>query len=191
MKKVNKGMVDPVVNENTLKQTKDKPSRELMGYIRAALAYLDRYGGPRARIQRTLERRARRKGLEDEAARQIISAAMHELDQLNIMDDATFAAGKAAALRRRGASKRQALAKLAMSGIEPQLAAEALDELDSRSEDDAERAAAIRYAQRRRLGPWRLDQQTRGERRERDIAALTRTGFSVGLSIAVIDGIED
>jgi regulatory protein len=186
-----KGMDSPVVNDNTLKQEKEKPNRELMGYIRAGLAYLDRYGGPRARIKRTLERRARRKGLENEAAQQIVSSAMLQLDQLNIIDDAAFAAGKAAALRRRGASKRQTLAKLVASGIEKNLASQALDEFDSRSDEDAELAAAQRYAQRRRLGPWRLDQDTRVERRDRDIAALARAGFAVRLSISIIDGEEN
>ena len=40
-----------------------------------------------------------------------------------------------------------------------------------------EREAALAYARRRRLGPFRL--RERAERRERDIAAMVRAGFAL------------
>lgn len=180
------------VNENAPEAAPERLNREAMGYVRAGLAYLDRYGGPRARVERTLERRARRKGLEGDAARAMVARAMAKLDALEIMDDRAFAAGKAAALRRRGASRRGAMAKLLATGIDRDLAAEALDAL-AEGEDDPERTAAERYAERRRLGPWRIDAGARAERRDRDIAAMARAGFPVRLAIAVIDGggVED
>lgn len=184
------------VNENSPDAPAKKPSRELMGYVRAGLAYLDRYGGPRARVLRTLQRRARRKGLEAEAAEEIIAAAMAKLDEMDVIDDRAFAAGKAAALRRRGTSRRGALAKLGQAGVSSEIATEALGAVDayglSDDEDaaDAERAAAQRYAERRRLGPWRFDQEERAARRDRDVAAMARAGFPVGLAIEVIDGNE-
>ena len=51
---------------------------------------------------------------------------------------------------------------------------------------DAELAAAIAFARRRRLGPWRLPEQ-RPDRRLRDLAALGRQGFSGTLARKVID----
>ena len=158
-----------------------------MGYVRAGFAYLDRYGGPRARVERTLQRRTRRKGLEGEAAAAMVAAAMAKLDELEIMDDRAFAAGKASALRRRGTSRRAALAKLRGTGIAPDLAAAALADLDE-STEDPERTAAERYAERRRLGPWRADPAQRALRRDRDVAALARAGFPVRLAMDVIDG---
>jgi regulatory protein len=122
-----------------------------MGYVRAALAYLERYGGPRARIERTLARRAGRKGLEADAAQAIVAEAMARLDRMEVVDDGAFAAGKAQALRRRGASRRAALMKLRATGVDPDLAGQALAALDAAS-DAPERDAARRYAQRRRLG---------------------------------------
>ncbi len=161
-----------------------------MGYVRAALAYLERYGGPRARIERTLARRAGRKGLEADAAQAIVAEAMARLDRMEVVDDGAFAAGKAQALRRRGASRRAALMKLRATGVDPDLAVQALAALDAAS-DAPERDAARRYAQRRRLGPWRPDPNERAARRDRDIAALARQGFPVGLAIDVIDGRDD
>ena len=54
-----------------------------------------------------------------------------------------------------------------------------------------ERAAARRYAERRRLGPWRADPARRSGRRDRDIAAMARAGFPVRLAISVIDGTDE
>lgn len=181
------------VNENAPSEPLDfaagRPGRELMGYVRAGLAYLDRYGGPRARVRRTLERRTRRKGLDAAAAREMVAAAMARLDALEIMDDAAFAASKARALRGRGLSRRAALARLRQSGLDGELATEALAALDA-DRDDPERDAAERYAQRRRLGPWRPDPDRRAERRDRDVAAMARAGFSVRIAIAVVDGLD-
>lgn len=167
-----------------------KPSRELLGYVRSGLAYLDRYGGPTARLRRSLVRRARRKGLEAADAEEMIQSAMAEIERLGVLDDAAFARGKASALRRRGASRRGAMAKLQATGLDAATAEAALAEHDENfgPEGDPERVAARRYAERRRLGPWRVAPETRAERRERDIAALARAGFPVGLSIAVIEG---
>lgn len=182
------------VNENAHGDAQDaaekKPSRELMGYVRAGLAYLDRYGGPRARVERALTRRARRKDLEGEAASAMVAAAMAKLDALEIMDDRAFAASKARALRGRGLSRRSTLGKLREVGIDPGLAAATLAELDEETEDP-ERAAAERYAQRRRFGPWRFDAEKRAERRQKDIAAMARAGFPVRLAIQVIDGVDE
>ena len=172
------------VNENT---PSPKPSRELMGYVRSGLAYLDRYGGPRMRVERALSRRARRKGLEADAAAEIVTAAMVKLDALDVIDDRAFAMSKARGLRGRGTSARAAQAKLMATGIPAHLAAEALAAQDADSEDP-ERAAAERFVQRRRFGPWRLDAQVRADRRDKDIAAMARAGFPVRLAIDVIDG---
>lgn len=164
-----------------------------MGYVRSGLAYLDRYGGPRARVVRTLERRARRKELEGEEAAEMVAAAMAKLDALDIMDDRAFAAAKAGALRRKGTSRRAAMAKLLHTGLDRDIAAEALAALDAEADDpdDAERAAAQRYAQRRRFGPFRSDAALRAERRDKDIAAMARAGFPVRLAISVIDSDQD
>lgn len=171
--------------------------RQVMGFFRSGLAYLDRYGGPRARIVRTLERRARRKELSPAQAAEAVARAMEKLDALGVIDDRAFARGKAQALRRRGQSRRAALAKLTATGIDRSLATETLDALDAEAGVDdfdaanaaeaAERRAAERYAERRRFGPWRFDPEDRAARRDRDVAAMTRAGFGLRLAMAVID----
>jgi len=178
------------VNENANRPKPVNAEREKAGFLRAALYYIDRYGGPRARVLRALERRARRRKLDEATAAPLIADAMARVDELGIVDDAAFAASKARGLRQRGTSKRAAIAKMRAAGLDAETAAAALEEQDAEAGEEAERMAAERYAERRRLGPWRLDPEKRAERRDRDVAAMARAGFPVGLSIQVIDGAD-
>ncbi len=85
-------------------------------------------------------------------------------------------------LRRAGESARSIRWKLAAKGIDPETASAALDR-DEPGNDDF--AAAIAYARRRRLGPFRTEAD-RAARRERDMAALARKGFGLDTRRAAI-----
>jgi regulatory protein len=60
-------------------------------------------------------------------------------------------------------------------------------ESEAGSVEVAELEAAATYARRRRLGPHRRDPEARAERRERDLAALARAGFSYAIAQQIID----
>ncbi|MFD2236415.1 regulatory protein RecX [Aureimonas populi] len=152
---------------------------------RAATHYLERYASSRGNLKRILERKAaRRFVLREEEPRDVsgpIEEVLDRLTELKLLDDAGFAEAKLASLRRRGASRRQAEARLRQKGVDRQTLEGALA-ADETSEEEAARA----YARRRRLGPWRT--RERGERRDRDLAAMIRAGFSFEVAAPVIDG---
>jgi regulatory protein len=52
-------------------------------------------------------------------------------------------------------------------------------------EIDPDRRAAIAYARRRRIGPWRKD--NRDTFQERDLAALGRQGFAYGIARWIVE----
>jgi len=68
--------------------------------------------------------------------------------------------------------------------VEAALAGHADEGGRATSEDDL--AAAIAFARRRRIGPFRLD-AARDASRERDLAALGRAGFGYELARRVIE----
>ena len=74
-------------------------------------------------------------------------------------------------LRRKGVGEDEIAAALA--GLRDQL-------------NDPELAAALAYARRRRLGPFRAETE-RPAQRERDLAALARRGFAADVVLKVID----
>ncbi|MFK7791990.1 MAG: regulatory protein RecX [Devosiaceae bacterium] len=150
-----------------------------------ALAYLDRYEASEAGFRAVLGRRIYKAALahnEDPASfESMIDDEVAKATQAGFIDNKRFAENQVRLQRGRGASARAIQARLKSKGVQEEFISDALD---SDERDDAQ--AAWRYARRRRLGPYRL--RDRAERRERDIAALCRSGFSFSLAAKVVDG---
>lgn len=163
---------------------KDKIEQRL---TRSAYAYLDRYGSSVHNLKTVLRRKARRFLDDDAIANEeleiIIEAVVGKCQSYGFVDDKVFAHSKVSSLRRKGGSTRKIMASLAAKGIDQDTAQQAIETVQV---DDGE--AAARYAQRRRLGPFRTSEDDRSARRDRDIAAMCRAGFGVSLAIKVIDG---
>lgn len=150
----------------------------------AALAHLARFAATEAGLVRVLDRRIDRwsrravgEGVETEApmaaARQAAREVARALAGSGVVDDAAFAASRARSLARAGRSHRAIGAHLASKGVAQETARAALPE------PEAELAAALAYARRRRLGPFRpvLDDNPDADARRREIGAMARAGF--------------
>ena len=159
----------------------------------AALYYLKRFPSSSANLRRVLARkvqRARAKGLEvDEAeAERLLDVVVQRMIDAALVDDAAYARALSQSLFARGLSLRGIAHKLRLKGVPEEEAERALARLREEHEDP-ERTAAFAFARRRRLGCYRPLEQRR-ERREKDLAALARAGFSYSLARAVIDAEE-
>ncbi|MBX3271276.1 MAG: RecX family transcriptional regulator [Sandaracinaceae bacterium] len=141
---------------------------------RAALRYLERYGGPEARLRRVLTRRAARAAEAHGAptpqeAAHTIAVVIAKLRGLGYLDDARFARERARALRRRGKSTRAIRAALAQLGLDAETLEGAIEG------DDLEAACA--FVRRRRLEPG-----------EASLAKLARAGFSYDVARRALEG---
>ncbi len=150
----------------------------------AALAHLARYGTTRAGLIRVLDRRVDRWArLADEMDGEIMraeigrakAAARAVADQLaasGAIDDAAFAASRARGLARAGKSARAVAAHLQAHGVASDLVRDAVPE-------DAERelAAALSFARRRRIGPFRRTEELEPEEALRELGMLARAGY--------------
>lgn len=171
----------PAHKDQTARRTRKMTAERLH---RIGLAYLERYeaseAGFRAMLSRRVLKAAQAHGQDPAAFADMIDAEVDRARRCGLVDNARFAANQVRRQRDRGASGRAITARLRAKGIDPSLTESALAE-DERDDD----AAARRYAQRRRLGPYRL--RARAERRDRDLAAMCRAGFSLDTARAVID----
>ena len=164
----------------------------------AALHYLQRFSSSSANLRRVLLRRIERARRADatvaDNAEAAIDGIVEKFQRLKLIDDAAYAAGKAISLRRRGSSRRTIGGKLRLAGIDLDQIDRAIEAADdelapAQSSDegpDAELRAALRLAERRRLGPYRPAAE-REERRARDLAALARAGFGYDIARRVIE----
>ncbi|WP_374650201.1 regulatory protein RecX [Dongia sp.] len=157
-----------------------------------ALDYLARFATSRKRVEEMLTRRVRRSahfhGDDPAPLLAAIPAIIAKLERNRFLDDESFAGMKAASLTRRGTSRRQVGAKLAKLGIDPDARGRAIAGLVDEF-GNAEEAAAIAYAKRRRLGRYRarhIAGEQRMEQARRDLAAMARAGFGFDLARRVL-----
>ena len=155
---------------------------------RSALYYLERYAAPAGHLRRLLlakvARSARFHGTDPEAGAEAVEQLVVRLTSAGLLDDAGYAASRARSLMRRGASARAIRARLLQKGVASALIDQALASLAAEAREP-ELTAALAYARRRRLGPYRSG--ARNEYRERDLASLGRRGFDLDTARRVID----
>ena len=176
------------------------PRQATPKYLRnSALHYLDRYASSSAHLRRLLlakvTRSARAHDTDPEAGMAAVEALIAELLGAGLLDDTRYALERARILHRRGASARAIRAGLLAKGIEAGDIERALAGLREEAAEP-ELAAALAYARRRRLGPYRGPEARAGQRgtdpqvknlREKDLAALGRRGFGYDLARRVIE----
>jgi regulatory protein len=157
-----------------------------------ALDYLARFSSSAANLRRVLrdkvERSARRHGTDRDAGLAAVDRLVERLAAAGVVDDTRFAEGRAQSLFRRGTSRRAIAGKLAEKGVGDAEIATALAGLADLA-PDPDLAAAVAYARRRRLGPFR-PAEARAAQRDRDLAALGRAGFALELARRIVDAAD-
>jgi regulatory protein len=143
-----------------------------------ALRYVGRYSTSRSKLRAYLARKVRERGW-DSSGEPPVAQIAERFAELGYVDDASFALTKAQSLSGRGYGKRRLIEKLRIAGIDEE------DSGGARRHADAEAvSAALRFAERRRIGPYASEM---ADPRERDkaIAAMIRAGHSFGLAKAI------
>ncbi|HUG63145.1 MAG TPA: RecX family transcriptional regulator [Methylomirabilota bacterium] len=161
---------------------------------RVALHYLERYASSERNLARVLRRKLRRRAqldperwtLEPQAADALIDGAVSACRALGLVDDTAFVEMKVAGGRRRGHSTRRIVATMTAKGVARELAEAAFS--DGAAD---ERRAALVFAHRRKLGPFRTSPRpgVATDPRDidrRDMAALCRQGFAYALAKSVV-----
>jgi regulatory protein len=171
------------------------PQRMVAEELRAvAIAHLQRFPTSAVGLRRVLRRKIRRSvqhhGDEPGPLLAAAEAVIEALQGGAWLDDTRFAAAVARTLHRRGKSQRGVAQALRQKGLNAEDIEAALAGLGD-NPAEVEWAAALRYAQRRRLGPFRRDPSTRADNTRRDMAAMARQGFSYGLVRRILDAEDE
>jgi regulatory protein len=156
----------------------------------SALHYLARYTPTSAQLRRVMLRRIGRSldhhGGDRSEATDLLEALIVQLTESGYLDDPRYAQARASDLHRRGTSLRGIRAKLYAKGLPEEQIAAALVLL-SEDDEDPELTAAIAYARRRRLGPFRREGEGDLARRRKEFGALARAGFPSGIARRIIE----
>jgi regulatory protein len=172
--------------------------------------YLERWDAPAAHLRRKLAERGRRAaeelGQDPAEIEPLLDEAVAWAVAEGLVDDARFARNLVAASRGRGQATPKIRAKLREKGVPAALItavlAEEAEEAAELGAPDADRVAAIRYARKRRFGPWRppprvpepseaAARDAARDKRRKELASMARAGFSFGLAATILDGDAD
>lgn len=148
---------------------------------RSALQYLGKYASSSTNLHQVITRRAKRKfdDLETEQVTALADHAVNFCTDNGFLNDTSYAEMKASSGRRKGHSSRKIAATLSQKGVDREVISQTLSDTD-----DFE--AAVRYASRKRMGPFRTrpkDEKT--DRRE--AASFARQGYSSEISYRVLN----
>jgi regulatory protein len=153
---------------------KPRPPLDGEGLERLALFYVGRYATTRARLAAYLRRKVTERGWGEPGSAPV-EAMVERFAGLGYVDDAAFASARAASLGRRGYGERRVADALRAAGV-----GEADGQAAREQSRDGAWAAALRFAERRRLGPWAKEAPD-WEGRQKAAAAMLRAGHPADL----------
>ena len=143
------------------------------------MAYVGRFATSRAKLAAYLRRKVRERGWSG-AGEPPVELLADKAARLGFVDDAAFALGKAQSMSVRGFGARRISQALQAAGI---------GEADGEAARGHARSEAIesalRFAQRRRFGPF-ADAPADPRAREKQLAAMLRAGHSLRLSKSIL-----
>ena len=145
-----------------------------------ALAYVGRFATSRAKLRAYLQRKLRERGWDGDQPADP-GAVAERLAALGYVDDRAFASMKGRALTARGYGARRVGAALHAAGIAEDDGAEA-----RKAAEVAAEASALRFARRRRLGPFAAVAANDRAARDKAVAAMLRAGHPLDIARRVI-----
>ncbi len=146
-----------------------------------ALRYVGRYATTRSKLVSYLKRKLRERGWDGEAEPDPAAIA-ERLSRLSYIDDRAFALARASAHSARGLGQRRLAGALRSAGVGEDDGADALRQAAAEAFD-----SALRYARRRRLGPFAIAAAADRKARDKAIAAMARAGHRFEVAAAIVD----
>lgn len=158
-----------------------KPRRPLSAEAleRLAVHYVGRYATTRAKLRTYLVRKVRERGWEGNPPE--VDRLVERLSELGYIDDRAFAEARGAAFQRRGYGERRLGQALKAAGI-----AEEDSESARLQAQEGALASALRFARRKRLGPFARGEQSR-EAKQKAFGAMLRAGHPVDVARRVVN----
>lgn len=172
---------------------KKRPKKITETYLHnAGLYYLERYASSAANFRSVMLRKVKRSCMThtdqdyDQCAA-MVDKLVEKFINVGLLDDRTYTRATVTSLRRRGKSTRTIQTTLRAKGLNPEQIETALNEIDTESHEnsaEAERHAALTFARKKRLGPWRSDKEADFQK---ELSRMARAGFSYDTSRSVLE----
>jgi regulatory protein len=166
--------------------TRKAPKKITESYLHnAGLHYLQRFSTGTENFRRVMMRKVDRscrhhKDQNREECAAMVETLIEKFARSGLLNDADYTRAAVATLRRRGESARAIAARLRAKGLPPE---EIRKNLQVDDGEDAGFQAALRFARRRRLGPFSTGKP---KEHEKQMAAFARAGHEYEVAAKVL-----
>jgi regulatory protein len=145
-----------------------------------ALHYVGRFATTRAKLRSYLARKIRERGWDGPREADLVRIADGFAEQ-GYIDDSAYALAKSQSLTGRGYGKRRVVERLRAAGVAEDDGAAAREHADAEAV-----AAALRFAQRRRIGPFAAEPIRDPREREKALGAMVRAGHAFPIAREIV-----
>lgn len=170
-----------------------QPKRISETYLHnSGLYYLERYSASSNHFTEVMLRKVKKScafhtDQNYEECAQMVRNLTQKLIRLEILNDDLYARGQVRALRGKGKSKRFIHGQLKTKGVPNGLIEKHMalyDEEHGRNDRESEREAALTFARKKRLGPFRTNDR---KTPEQELGSLARAGFSYDIAKSILE----
>jgi regulatory protein len=169
-----------------------KPKRISESYLHnAGLYYLQRFATSSANFREVMMRKVRKSCQHhtDQNLRtceDMVDALVRKFQETGLLNDELYTRGAVTSLRRQGKSRKAIVQKMQIKGVDTDLTTEIISDHDTDQygeESNPEHEAAMIFARKKRLGPFRtpspeLSQEEEKKIMEKSLSSMARAGFS-------------
>lgn len=163
------------MSRRPIKERRPPPTLSPARLEELALSYVARFATSAAKVEQYLARKLRERGWDGEGEAPV-DGLVERCARLGYVDDAAFATARAESLSRRGYGARRVDTALKVAGVDEADGAAARAHAESEAWN-----AALRFAERRRIGPY-ADAWPERPEREKKLAAMLRAGHPLGVA---------
>ncbi|MGD9638807.1 MAG: regulatory protein RecX [Alphaproteobacteria bacterium] len=152
-----------------------------------ALFYLSRYEATEKSLKDVLKRRiekAKNNGIDVQNAENSINNIISKMKEYNYLSDERYAENKVKELFAKGKSKKIIEQKLALKGIKSETISKVLSSLDDANNYNTDFIAAVNFARKKKIGPFRKKLLENSIKKE--LGKMARGGFDYETSKKIV-----
>ena len=163
----------------------------------SGLYYLERFAASKKHFKSVMIRKVKRSCMQHteqnyQECVQMVNELADKFEKCGLLNDQLYTASLTSSLRRKGLSHSAIITRMLHKGISKEQTCQALEKLDCENhenQESAEKAAALKLARKKKIGPFFLGEE---ENVKKSLGIFARAGFSYQVAMDVINmSLED
>lgn len=158
----------------------------------SGLYYLERFAASKKHFKTVMMRKVKRSCMHHvdqdyNECNDMVDELVNKFEKSGLLNDELYTNGSVSSLRRKGLSRMAIISKMLQKGISKDQTILALEKLDYEtydSSDDAERAAALNFARKKRIGPYFTGEK---QNIQKSLGVFARGGFSYNIAMGILE----